>query len=131
MQESASTSWDQEVIEADFWTVRSEHSPFSGFRKTEALLLEWKNVHEDPNPLPVTRNGRSFDLPILHDPSPDYPPGFGRVRGLLKCDPSLDRPGLEFPGFIGAAGRFGCRDLQARSVPCNRSRRGVGPRCGI
>jgi integrase len=38
---------------------------FTGFRKTEALTLEWRHVHEDRIHLPVTKNGRSFDLPIL------------------------------------------------------------------
>lgn len=38
---------------------------FTGLRKTEALTLEWKNVHEDHIHLPMTKNGRSFDLPIL------------------------------------------------------------------
>lgn len=38
---------------------------FTGFRKTEALSLEWKNVHEDHIHLPMTKNGRSFDLPIV------------------------------------------------------------------
>ena len=38
---------------------------FTGLRKTEALTLEWKNVHEDRIHLPITKNGRSFDLPIL------------------------------------------------------------------
>ena len=38
---------------------------FTGFRKTEALTLEWRNVHEDRIHLPMTKNGRSFDLPIL------------------------------------------------------------------
>jgi len=38
---------------------------FTGLRKTEALTLEWKNVHEDHIHLPITKNGRSFDLPIL------------------------------------------------------------------
>ena len=38
---------------------------FTGFRKSEALSLQWKNVHEDRIHLPVTKNGRSFDLPIL------------------------------------------------------------------
>jgi integrase len=37
---------------------------FTGLRRTEALSLEWKNVHEDRIHLPVTKNGRSFDLPI-------------------------------------------------------------------
>lgn len=37
---------------------------FTGFRKTEALTLEWKNVHADYIHLPMTKNGRSFDLPI-------------------------------------------------------------------
>lgn len=38
---------------------------FTGLRKTEALTLEWKNVHEGHIHLPITKNGRSFDLPIL------------------------------------------------------------------
>ncbi len=38
---------------------------FTGFRKSEAFTLEWKNVHEDHIHLPMTKNGRSFDLPIL------------------------------------------------------------------
>lgn len=38
---------------------------FSGFRKTEAFRLEWKHVHDDRIHLPMTKNGRSFDLPIL------------------------------------------------------------------
>lgn len=37
---------------------------FTGLRKTEALTLEWKNVREDHIHLPITKNGRSFDLPI-------------------------------------------------------------------
>jgi len=37
----------------------------TGLRKAEALTLEWKNVHEDRIHLPMTKNGRSFDLPIL------------------------------------------------------------------
>lgn len=38
---------------------------FTGLRKTEALTLEWKHVHEDHIHIPMTKNGRSFDLPIL------------------------------------------------------------------
>lgn len=38
---------------------------FTGLRKTEALSLEWSNVHEDHLHIPMTKNGRSFDLPIL------------------------------------------------------------------
>ena len=38
---------------------------FTGLRKTEALTLEWQHVHEDRIHLPMTKNGRSFDLPIL------------------------------------------------------------------
>ena len=38
---------------------------FTGFRKSELLGLEWKNVHAHHIHLPITKNGRSFDLPIL------------------------------------------------------------------
>src|SRR6056297_3582153 len=37
---------------------------FTGLWKSEALTLKWKNVHEDRIHLPMTKNGRSFDLPI-------------------------------------------------------------------
>lgn len=39
---------------------------FTGLRKSEALTLEWNQIHEDRIHLPMTKNGRSFDLPILH-----------------------------------------------------------------
>lgn len=38
---------------------------FTGLRRNEALSLQWKHVHEDRIHLPVTKNGRDFDLPIL------------------------------------------------------------------
>lgn len=38
---------------------------FTGLRRTEALSLQWKNVHEDRIHLSETKNGRSFDLPVL------------------------------------------------------------------
>lgn len=38
---------------------------FTGLRKTEALTLQWQHIHEDRIHLPMTKNGRSFDLPIL------------------------------------------------------------------
>ena len=38
---------------------------FTGFRKSEALALRWKDVHPDRIHLPMTKNGRSFDLPIV------------------------------------------------------------------
>ncbi|SDX08712.1 Phage integrase family protein [Litoreibacter albidus] len=38
---------------------------FTGFRKSEALTLRWDSVREDHIHLPMTKNGRSFDLPIL------------------------------------------------------------------
>ncbi len=36
---------------------------YTGLRKTEALTLEWANVHEGHIHIPMTKNGRSFDLP--------------------------------------------------------------------
>jgi integrase len=38
---------------------------FTGFRKSEALALRWKDVHTDRIHLPMTKNGRPFDLPIV------------------------------------------------------------------
>lgn len=75
--------WYSEVAEADViedlqgWqrTIDGLENPihaaffrfllFTGFRKSEATTLEWKNVHEDRIHLPMTKNGRSFDLPII------------------------------------------------------------------
>lgn len=37
---------------------------FTGLRRSEALSLTWNDVHEDRIHLPMTKNGRSFDLPI-------------------------------------------------------------------
>ncbi|SFM76445.1 Phage integrase family protein [Shimia aestuarii] len=53
---------------------------FTGLRKTEALTLEWQNVHEDHIHLPMTKNGRSFDLPILQVHHEILAP----VRGLSR-----------------------------------------------
>ncbi len=38
---------------------------FTGLRKTEVLTLQWSSIQEDHIHLPMTKNGRSFDLPIL------------------------------------------------------------------
>ena len=38
---------------------------YTGFRKSEALGLRWENIHDDRIHLPMTKNGRSFDLPII------------------------------------------------------------------
>ena len=38
---------------------------FTGLRKGEAMTLEWNNIYGDRIHLPMTKNGRSFDLPIL------------------------------------------------------------------
>ena len=38
---------------------------FTGFRKSEALALRWRDVHPDRIHLPMTKNGRPFDLPTL------------------------------------------------------------------
>lgn len=38
---------------------------FTGFRKSEAFTLTWKQVHPDHIHLPMTKNGRAFDLPVL------------------------------------------------------------------
>lgn len=59
--------WRQEVgaLYNPIHSVFYELLLFTGLRKTEALTLEWKNVHEGHLHIPMTKNGRSFDLPIL------------------------------------------------------------------
>lgn len=68
---------------------------FTGLRKSEALWLEWKNVHEDHIHLPMTKNGRSFDLPILQVHHEILAP----VRGLHRQ--------WVFPSPKSAAGHLG------------------------
>lgn len=53
---------------------------FTGLRKSEALTLEWRNISEDRIHLPKTKNGRSFDLPILQRHHEILAP----VRGLNR-----------------------------------------------
>ncbi|WP_120500362.1 integrase family protein [Roseovarius sp. EL26] len=82
-------------------TVFYELLLFTGLRKTEALTLEWKNVHEGHIHLPVTKNGRSFDLPILQRHHEILAP----VRGLHRR--------WVFPSPKGPEGRLGApRRLQ-------------------
>lgn len=38
---------------------------FTGLRKSELFRLQWQHVHRGHLHLPITKNGRSFDLPIL------------------------------------------------------------------
>jgi integrase len=38
---------------------------FTGLRKSEAFALRWRDVHPDRIHLPMTKNGRAFDLPIV------------------------------------------------------------------
>lgn len=66
---------------------------FTGLRKTEALTIEWKNVLEDRVHLPITKNGRSFDLPIL----PLHHDILAPLRGL--------HPRLVFPSPKSPSGR--------------------------
>lgn len=60
-------AWRQTIdaIQNPIHMIFFEFILFTGFRKSEAFTLEWKNVHEDHIHIPVTKNGRSFDLPIL------------------------------------------------------------------
>ncbi|SIS87514.1 Phage integrase family protein [Roseivivax lentus] len=67
---------------------------FTGFRKGEALTLEWRNVLEDHLHLPMTKNGRSFDLPITQ-----------RHHEILAPMRGLDRRWV-FPSPKGPDGRL-------------------------
>ena len=59
--------WRKEIsaLHNPIQTVLYELLLFTGLRKTEALTLKWSNIREDHIHLPMTKNGRSFDLPIL------------------------------------------------------------------
>lgn len=68
---------------------------FTGLRKSEAFTLEWKHVHEDHIHLPMTKNGRSFDLPIVQVHHEILAP----VRGLSRQ--------WVFPSPKGPSGHLG------------------------
>ncbi|MCB2135312.1 MAG: integrase family protein [Rhodobacteraceae bacterium] len=74
---------------------------FSGLRKTEALTLEWKNVHEDRIHLPITKNGRSFDLPITQVHHEILAPLRGLSRRWVFPSPKSST------GHLGGRLRFG------------------------
>jgi len=56
---------DIEGLHNPIHAVFYEFLLFTGLRKTEVLTLQWKQIEEDRIHLPMTKNGRSFDLPIL------------------------------------------------------------------
>jgi len=62
---------------------------FTGLRKSEALSLRWRDVQADRISLPMTKNGRSFDLPIvdIHHEILEPMRALGRdwVFPALKC----------------------------------------------
>ena len=53
---------------------------YTGLRKSEALALRWSSVHEDLIHLPMTKNGRSFDLPL----TPRHHGILKHLRGLSE-----------------------------------------------
>jgi len=104
------TAWRQTIDHLDnpIHRVFYELLLFTGLRKTETLTLEWKHVYEDRIHLPMTKNGRSFDLPILqlhHDilapvcglhrkwvfPSPQGPGGRLSAPRRLEWSPHVHR----------------------------------------
>ena len=74
--------WRQTIdgLENPIHRVFYELLLFTGLRKTEAFTLQWSQVHEDRIHLPMTKNGRSFDLPILQMHHEILAP----VRGLSR-----------------------------------------------
>jgi integrase len=102
--------WRQTIdgLENPIHQVFYELLLFTGLRKTEAFTLQWSQVHEDRIHLPMTKNGRSFDLPILqlhHEilapvrglsptwvfPSPKSPKGHITGPPRLKFNPHMHR----------------------------------------
>ncbi len=102
--------WQGEVeaLHNPIHKVFYELALFTGLRKTELLTLTWKNLHEDRIHIPMTKNGRSFDLPILqhhHEilaplrglnrewvfPSPKSPSGHVEGPQRMKWSPHAHR----------------------------------------
>lgn len=67
----------------------------TGLRKAEAFTLEWKNIHADHLHLPMTKNGRSFDLPLV-----------ARHHAILEPVRGLSRQWV-FPSEKSVAGYIG------------------------
>lgn len=74
---------------------------FTGFRKTEALTLEWKNIHEDRIHLPMTKNGRSFDLPIIQTHHELLAPLRGLSRKWVFPSPKASEAHVTAPTRMG------------------------------
>ncbi|WP_074257713.1 integrase family protein [Vannielia litorea] len=70
---------------------------FTGFRKSEAFNLEWRNVHEDRIHLPMTKNGRSFDLPITQHHHEILAPLRGLSRQWVFPSPKSSAGHLTMP----------------------------------
>ena len=67
---------------------------FTGLRKSEAAALRWQDVHDDRLHIPVTKNGRPFDLPIN-----------GRHHAILEPLRQLD-PEWVFPARKAEVGHL-------------------------
>jgi integrase len=67
---------------------------FTGLRKSEAAKLRWRDVHDDRLHIPVTKNGRPFDLPVN-----------GRHNAILEPLRRLD-PEWVFPARKSEAGHL-------------------------
>lgn len=74
---------------------------FTGLRKTEAFRLQWRDVHEDHLHLPLTKNGRSFDLPILQLHHEILAPVKGLHRQWAFPSPKSIDGHITNPGKIG------------------------------
>ena len=73
---------------------------FTGFRKSEALALRWRDVHSDRIHLPITKNGRPFDLPILDIHHELLEPMRGLSRELVYPAPRSGDGHLKCPKRI-------------------------------
>lgn len=74
---------------------------FTGFRKTEALALRWRDVHPDHVHLPMTKNGRPFDLPISDVHHEILEPLRGLRREWVFPSPKAAGGHLQKPAPIG------------------------------
>jgi integrase len=96
------------ALENPIHAVYYELLLFTGLRKSEALTLEWTQVQEDRIHLPMTKNGRSFDLPILQLHHEILAP----IRGLHRK--------WVFPSPKGREGRLGAPKRLAWSAHAHR-----------
>ncbi|MEM7730912.1 MAG: hypothetical protein AAF311_16915 [Pseudomonadota bacterium] len=73
---------------------------FTGLRRSEAARLRWEDLHPDHLHLPMTKNGRPFDLPVLARHHEIVAPLRDLGREWVFPSPGVENKPLRTPGRL-------------------------------